>query len=475
MFVLPSLIRPLVFFLASFCSSSFLPTFYMRFRSPEYRFEIERSRGLMKSFFSMVKIAALFSLALSSFAFAEGGVTYTLHKSANPTADEQDAYKRITAVMDSAVKLYNTYSNLSKFINVYYSPGVPTAEASSNGDLRFGENRSYMVVPTAMHEMGHTMGIGTTQEYWDACKDGVFRNDKVQAKLRELSGKPSDELHCDRQHIWPYGLNQASEVKSEKDLIIHVQLVDFIHQQLFKEAFYKQGRIKSLANSKCMGITSDNALELMDCSKKETFVKIFSVGDNPVTYYIKLGSRVVDIPNESTAAGVKASTYGYNGGAHQRYVFDDAGVNMPNAFLLKNHKSGLYLQTVGTQVQQNRKVDRDESFIWQIVEETSTPDTSKTPDTTKTTDTTKTKDSTKTTDTTKIADTTKTPDTSKVADTAKVADSSKTGDSSKTSIARIREMKVDLAPARIYDLKGRSVGKQSLGRNRETHRILYRK
>jgi hypothetical protein len=428
----------------------------------------------MKSFFSMVKIAALFSLALSSFAFAEGGVTYTLHKSANPTADEEDAYRRITTVMDSAVKLYNTYSNLSKFINVYYSPGVPTAEASSNGDLRFGENRSYMVVPTAMHEMGHTMGIGTTQEYWDACQDGVFRNDKVQAKLRELSGKPSDELHCDRQHIWPYGLNQASEVKSEKDLIIHVQLVDFIHQQLFKEAFYKQGRIKSLANSKCMGITSDNALELMDCSKEETFVKIFSVGDNPVTYYIKLGNRVVDIPNESTAAGVKASTYGYNGGGHQRYVFEGANVNTPNALYLKNAKSGHYLQAVDNSVVQNPKKSSDD-FIWQIVEEASAPDTSKAPDTTKTKDSTKTADSTKVADTTKTPDTSKVADTTKPADTTKAVDSSKTGDSSKTSIPRIREMKVDLAPARAFDLKGRSVSKQSLGRNRETHRILYRK
>lgn len=426
-------------------------------------------------------VAGIAVALFSTVSFAEGGVSYTLHKSANPTADEEDAYKRITAVMDSAVKLYNTYSNLSKFINVYYSPGVPTAEASSNGDLRFGENRSYMVVPTAMHEMGHTMGIGTTQEYWDACQDGVFRNDKVQAKLRELSGKSSDELHCDRQHIWPYGLNQASEVKSEKDLIIHVQLVDFIHQQLFKEAFYKQGRIKSLANSKCMGITSDNALELMDCSKEETFVKIFSVGDNPVTYYIKLGSRVVDIPNESTAAGIVASTYGYNGGAHQRYVFDDAGVNMPNAFLLKNHKSGLYLQAVGTQVQQNRKVDRDESFIWQIEEDASAPDTSKAPDTTKTADTTKAKDTTKTADTAKVADTSKTPDSSKVtdptkpADTSKVADSSKTGDSSKASIARIRDPKVDLAPARAFDLKGRSLGRQPLGRNRASHTVIFRK
>ena len=385
-------------------------------------------------------------LAVSAIAlmavFSHAEVTYTLHKSANPTADEQDAYKRITAVMDSAVKLYNTYSNLSKFINVYYAPGVPTAEASSNGDLRFGENRSYMVVPTAMHEMGHTMGIGTTQEYWDVCKDGVFRNDKVQAKLRELDNDPTKELHCDSQHIWPYGLNQASEAKSEKDLINHVILVETIYQQLFKVAFFKEGRIKSLGETKkCMGITASNALELMDCSDTATFVKIFSVGDNPVTYYIQLGSRVVDIPNESTAAGIVASTYGYNGGAHQRYTFDDAGINTPNAFLLKNYKSGLYLQAVGTQVQQNRKVDRDESFIWQLEEAGSKPDTSSAGDTS-------------------------------VADTGK-ADS--TGDTSSVKIVRLRDTRVDLAPARTFDLKGRNIGRQPLGRSRNTHKVLFKK
>ena len=367
---------------------------------------------------------ALSAIALAAV-FTHAEVTYTLHKSANPTADEQDAYKRITTVMDSAVKLYNTYSNLSKFINVYYAPGVPTAEASSNGDLRFGENRSYMVVPTAMHEMGHTMGIGTTQEYWDVCKDGVFRNDKVQAKLRELDNDPTKELHCDSQHIWPYGLNRASEVSSEQDLINHVILVETIYQQLFKVAFYKEGRIKSLGETKkCMGITSSNALELMDCSDTATFVKIFSVGDNPVTYYIQLGSRVVDIPNESTAAGIVASTYGYNGGAHQRYTFDDAGINTPNAFLLKNYKSGLYLQAVGTQVQQNRKVDRDESFIWKLEEAGTKPDTSSAGDTSV------------------VA-----PDTS---------DTSKT-DTSITRIVRTRDVQLQAAPKRTFDLKGRSV------------------
>ena len=390
---------------------------------------------------SLLAVSAIAFMAV----FSHAEVTYTLHKSANPTADEQDAYKRITTVMDSAVKLYNTYSNLSKFINVYYAPGVPTAEASSNGDLRFGENRSYMVVPTAMHEMAHTMGVGTTSEYAATCVDGVFRDDKVQAKLRELDNDPTKELHCDSQHIWPYGLNQASEAKSEKDLINHVILVETIYQQLFKVAFYKQGRIKSLGETKkCMGITASNALELMDCSDTATFVKIFSVGDNPVTYYIQLGNRVVDIPNESTAAGIVASTYGYNGGAHQRYTFDDAGINTPNAFLLKNYKSGLYLQAVGTQVQQNRKVDSDASFMWKLEEDHA--------------------------DTSKV----ELPDTS-VADTGKVVPNDSTGDTSSVKIVRLRDTRVDMAPARTFDLKGRSVRGQPLGRNRSTHRALFKK
>ena len=378
--------------------------------------------------FRSLFFAVLSVLALSVTSFAE--VTYVLHKSSNPTADEQDAYKRITTVMDSAVKLYNTYSHLSKYINVYYSPGVPTAEASSNGDLRFGENRSYMVVPTAMHEMGHTMGIGTTSEYWAACQDGVFRNDKVQEKLRELSGKPSDELHCDRQHIWPYGLNRASEVESEKDLIIHVQLVEFIYQQLFKEAFFGEGRIESVADHKCMGITADNALELMDCAKEETYVKIFSVGDNPVTYYVQLGSRVIDIPNESTAAGVKASTYGYNGGSHQRYVFEGAPVNMPNAFYLKNAKSGHYLQAVGNTVVQNPKKS-SEDFIWQIIKD--------------------------------VVDTS-------VTDTL---DTTVTDSIPPLFVERFRDIQLKAVPTRSFDLKGRSVRPQPLGRHRNA--VIIRK
>ena len=40
-------------------------------------------------------VLALSAIALAAV-FSHAEVTYTLHKSANPTADEQDAYNRIT-------------------------------------------------------------------------------------------------------------------------------------------------------------------------------------------------------------------------------------------------------------------------------------------------------------------------------------------------------------------------------------------
>jgi hypothetical protein len=386
-------------------------------------------------FAGSLKIFTLSAFLTTCFAGnAFSAVEYTLHKSENPTEDELDAYQRITTVMDSAVYLYNKYTNLSKYINVYYAPGVPTAEASSNGDLRFGKERSYMFVGTAMHEMAHTMGMGTTSEYKSMMDGGVFKGEKAQALLKEIDG-PEAELHGDSQHFWPYGLNYASEVKSEQDLINHARIVDAMYQDIFKEAFYMQGRIKSLGETfKCMGITSSNALELMDCSDTATFVKIFSMGDNPVTYRIQLGTRVVDIPNESTAAGVQASTYGYNGGAHQRYIFEEAMVDTPNAFYLKNFKSGHYLQSVGNTVVQNPKGSGDD-FIWQFLE-TSEIDTSS-------------------------------------ADTS-VADTSKQ-DTSKTDIAARQIMKSQQLrlPTRTFDLKGRQVREQALSRARGT--ILFKK
>ena len=243
-------------------------------------FKVGMGKGHFMNFTKFLVMGAV--CAFASVTFAAGHVSYTLHKSANPTADEQEAYKLITAAMDSAMYYYNKYTNLSKYINVYYSTGVPTAEASSNGDLRFGKDRNYMYVGTAMHEIAHTMGMGTTSEYQKMMVNGVFQGQKAQALLREIDGADA-ELHGDSQHFWPYGINYRSEVHSEQDLINHAKIVNAMYQDIFKEAFYKTVRIMMAGGSfNCMGITSTNALELMDCKSEATIINLYTIGDNPV-------------------------------------------------------------------------------------------------------------------------------------------------------------------------------------------------
>lgn len=193
---------------------------------------------------------------------------------------------------------------------------------------------------------------------------GVFKGEYTQARLKEITGDPKAELHGDSQHFWPYGLNYESEVKSEQDLIIHCQVVEAMYQDIFKEKFYMEARVEYMADGKCMGITASNGLEMMDCSGDQTVAKIWSIGDNPVTYRFEFGDRVIDVPNESTAAGIVLGTYSWNGGAHQRYVFEVSPVNQANAFYLQNFKSKLYMLPSGKNIVQDQRSRDIQSGIW---------------------------------------------------------------------------------------------------------------
>ena len=155
---------------------------------------------------------------------AAGHVTYTLTKNANPTADEQQAYDLITEAMDKAVDYYNCYTNITKATTVTYVPSVDTADGNSNGSIRFG-GREYMEYITAMHEIAHTVGIGTVSQWAPLVQNGIFTGAQATAKLREITGIADDQVHADSQHFWPYGLNYTSEVKSEADVINHCYIV----------------------------------------------------------------------------------------------------------------------------------------------------------------------------------------------------------------------------------------------------------
>lgn len=152
-----------------------------------------------------------------------GAITYTLARSASPSSAEADAYDRITSAMDSAVFTYNCYTDIEKRLSVSYVPSVPTADGNVNGSIRFGSTASMNSI-TAMHEISHTVGIGS-REFAQLVVDRVFTGERATQQLRAITGNPTEQVHADGTHFWPYGLNYTSEVTSDEDLVNHCRMV----------------------------------------------------------------------------------------------------------------------------------------------------------------------------------------------------------------------------------------------------------
>lgn len=165
---------------------------------------------------SILAVATVYASAVS------GAITWTLAKATNPTTDQSDAYTKIEAAMKLAVARYARYSDASKAVKVAYAPGVPTAEANYNGDLRFGSDRAYMTERTAMHEISHTLGVGQTAAFDSKCASGDWAT--ALPLLRSWDGSTA-EISCGGSHFWPYGLNYETEW-SETNANRHVQIVD---------------------------------------------------------------------------------------------------------------------------------------------------------------------------------------------------------------------------------------------------------
>ncbi len=122
------------------------------------------------------------------------------------------AAERIEIAMDSAAYYYNNYSNLYLRARVEYNTGVPTADCSFGGWIRFGANSRYQWVGTAQHETAHGLGVGTTSDWGTHLSSGVWIHPIAQRTLRAVMHDQSQEIHGDTQHFWPGGINQREEV-----------------------------------------------------------------------------------------------------------------------------------------------------------------------------------------------------------------------------------------------------------------------
>ncbi|MGC4069108.1 MAG: hypothetical protein QM784_31575 [Polyangiaceae bacterium] len=160
-----------------------------------------------------------------------GNVTYTLAKAATPTAQEQAAYDKITSAMDEAVRYYDCYTNITKALKVSYVPSVQTADGNINGSIRFGSTASMNRV-TAMHEIAHTVGIGTAANWSTFIVDSHFTGANALAELKAIPTHTTEVIGADKSHFWPYGLNYESEGKTLADLVAHCRMVMAIRRDL---------------------------------------------------------------------------------------------------------------------------------------------------------------------------------------------------------------------------------------------------
>lgn len=151
---------------------------------------------------------------------ANGQLNWVLTSTGVPS----DVQTRITNAMNDACARYNAGANWpSRVLTVEYNTGVPTADGSTNGNIRFGANTSYQNVRTAMHEIAHTYGVGLSGGWSSNISNGDFSGTNTVALIKIFDGQ-SGAIHTGGGHFWPYGLNYDNEW-SEANAFRHVKLI----------------------------------------------------------------------------------------------------------------------------------------------------------------------------------------------------------------------------------------------------------
>lgn len=166
--------------------------------------------------------ALLVAFAVSAgAALGDGPLTYNLHN--DGAGWPEDARSRIDNAMAEAVALYNEHGYFEKHVTANYNPGVPTAHANYDGWIEFGSNSGFQNTRTALHEIAHTLGVGT-HGGWNENRDGnTWTGEHAVRQLGHFDGTGA-VLSADAQHFWPYGLNQNSE-DGEINRIRHIRIV----------------------------------------------------------------------------------------------------------------------------------------------------------------------------------------------------------------------------------------------------------
>jgi hypothetical protein len=135
---------------------------------------------------------------------ALGDITYTLQFDPASSPEAQQVANSVAV----AAAFYNQHGSFNKHWNVYYNPGIPTAEANYNGYMGYGKSRNERVV---FHEAAHTFGMGTGPNYAALIAGGVWRGQYGNQAQFDTYNDYGDGLHGDGHAIWPGGFNFDEE------------------------------------------------------------------------------------------------------------------------------------------------------------------------------------------------------------------------------------------------------------------------
>lgn len=158
----------------------------------------------------------------------KGAITYSLTSSVT-NAGENGV--RIGEAMKSAVDYWNNLTSINNVhITVSHHAGTPTAEASYGGYMQFGANPSYQRTGTAIHEMGHVIGVGTHHIWYNTTSSplrgsGLWLGDRANKVLQFLDNNSTATMRGDATHMWPYGINGAHEDNGSEFLYVANSLI----------------------------------------------------------------------------------------------------------------------------------------------------------------------------------------------------------------------------------------------------------
>lgn len=178
---------------------------------------------------------------------------YTLPKAGSnysyDYAGDDATNNRIVSAVEDAINIINSTTQIKNFhLSVHYVPGAGagggTADCSYGGYMRISQSTSYQRTGTVLHEGGHGMGVGTTNEWYnnanyrERTNSGLWLGERVDRVMDFLANSTDQHLNGDGTHMWPYGINGAHEDTGDR-MLYHGNAM--IHEALGEDGLIISG------------------------------------------------------------------------------------------------------------------------------------------------------------------------------------------------------------------------------------------